>query len=149
MPGHLLPGDAERIAEHLGLPVEEFVRTYLAASKGSLVKITIEDGTYHTARFPTLVPKFQPDGTACIFLDHENRCTIHAVSPWGCGYFDLHMSNADCDERCHFSTVALILDNGDYRRLVQLAKKLGRTVAPLRERVANLAKAERDMRNRV
>src|SRR5262249_49754312 len=51
-----------------------------------------------TFRIPTLVPARRSDG-ACIFLTETAKCSIHPVSPYGCAYFDSHMSHAEADCR--------------------------------------------------
>jgi hypothetical protein len=49
-------------------------------------------------QIPTLVPRRQENG-ACVFLDDNNRCRIHAVAPYGCSFFDAHQPPAEADER--------------------------------------------------
>jgi DNA-binding NtrC family response regulator len=47
-------------------------------------------------QIPTLVPRRQSNG-ACRFLTADNRCAIHAVSPFGCSHFDVHQSRDEAD----------------------------------------------------
>jgi uncharacterized protein len=56
--------DVQRIAGHLGLPVDEFTKTYLVADD--------EDGPYTVRQQP------------CLFLGADNRCTIYDVRPTVC-----------------------------------------------------------------
>jgi len=49
-------------------------------------------------RIGTIVTKKKADGS-CVFLDEHDRCKIHPVAPFGCAYFDTHMSKAEGDER--------------------------------------------------
>jgi len=42
-------------------------------------------------RIGTIVPKVDEQGR-CIFLTEDQRCSIHAVAPFGCAYFDTHMA---------------------------------------------------------
>lgn len=46
----------------------------------------------------TIVPKTKADGT-CVFLDEQDRCTIHATAPFGCAYFDAHMGRQEAFRR--------------------------------------------------
>jgi Fe-S-cluster containining protein len=87
-PASLIPGDAERIAEHLGEPVEP----YLWASPGARL---LYRGT--ELQVGTITPRMQ-DG-ACVFLSPEGRCTVHPVSPAGCAYFDPHMGPVEGQRR--------------------------------------------------
>ena len=56
--------DIERIAEHLNMPVDEFVETYLEADD--------EDSLYKARQKP------------CPFLGNDDRCTIYDVRPTVC-----------------------------------------------------------------
>jgi Fe-S-cluster containining protein len=46
--------------------------------------------TGQTFRIGTITPRMRAG--RCVFLDGEDRCTIHAVAPAGCALFDTHMS---------------------------------------------------------
>ncbi len=46
---------------------------------------------------PTLVPARRADG-ACHWY-HDGRCAVHFASPYGCAFFDCHMSPAEADRR--------------------------------------------------
>ena len=84
--GPLAYGDFERIADHLGED-RETAKVHFAASPGALVKV---QATGQTVRVGTIVPKMKRG--RCVFLGEDERCTIHAVAPFGCAYFDTHMS---------------------------------------------------------
>ena len=94
IPGYLIPADLAALANHLG---EENLLTFalenLLASPGATV---MAEGKVF--QIPTLVPARQPNG-ACKFLTAENRCSIHAVSPYGCSHFDVHQSHTEADTR--------------------------------------------------
>ena len=95
LPGYLVPADVERIAGHLGYTnLRGFAFDNLLASAGATV-MNAEGQVY---QIPTLVPRRKPDGS-CVFLDERDRCTIHAVSPFGCSFFDAHQSDAEADAR--------------------------------------------------
>jgi Fe-S-cluster containining protein len=84
-PGSLVPGDLQRIAAHLGETPEE-AKKHFWASPGALVK---DLSTGQTIRIGTITPR-RVKGK-CVFLDANDRCTIHEVAPAGCRYFDTHM----------------------------------------------------------
>jgi Fe-S-cluster containining protein len=57
----------------------------MVASPGALVGDSVTGKTF---RIPTITPR--KVGGACVFLV-DDRCSIHAVAPFGCAYFDMHM----------------------------------------------------------
>lgn len=91
-PGPLAPGQLEAIAAHLGKSLED-VKPDFVASPGALV------GTTNGAvfRVGTITPR-SVDGR-CVFLDENERCSIHAVAPFGCAYFDTHMPSTEAKTR--------------------------------------------------
>lgn len=95
IPGYLIPADLERIHRHLS-PSEDlygWARRNLLASPGALI---LRRG--QVSRIPTLVPARRPDG-ACTFLTATGQCAIHVVAPFGCAFFDAHMSKREADLR--------------------------------------------------
>jgi Fe-S-cluster containining protein len=131
IPGYLIPADLERIHRHLALDHDllAWARDHLLASPGALVMRAGQ-----VFRIPTLVPARQLGG-ACIFLTATGRCSIHAVSPFGCAFFDSHMSGSDADDRSQRGLHA-VLDAWDagamYARL-WLALAVENRVAPAPE----------------
>lgn len=96
IPGYLLPQDVERIACHLGYTNPAlFACDHLLASPGATV---MNSETGRTFQIPTLVPRRGEDG-ACVFLDDGNRCRIHAVSPYGCAFFDCRQTDEEANRR--------------------------------------------------
>jgi Fe-S-cluster containining protein len=85
-PGPLAPGDFERIQKHLGASDEE-MRSMFWASPGAILKNLL---TGESARIGTITPRYAKG--RCVFLDENDRCKIHGVSPFGCAFFDTHMS---------------------------------------------------------
>jgi Fe-S-cluster containining protein len=85
-PGSLAHGDYERIQNHLGLTEAE-MRERFCASPGALV---MDRRTGAVRRVGTIVPQMRRG--RCVFLDKDERCTIHGVAPFGCAYFDTHQS---------------------------------------------------------
>jgi len=88
-PGPLGVGDLQRIARIVDEPDGKFV-----ASNGAVV----EDRSGQRFRIRTITPARKPDGS-CVFLDADERCTIHGDAPLGCAYFDTHMSAAEGGRR--------------------------------------------------
>jgi Fe-S-cluster containining protein len=95
IPGYLVPADLERLHRHLApdRDLRAWAKAHLLASPGALVK-----HRGRTFRILTLVPARRPNG-ACLFLTETEKCAIHAVSPFGCAFFDAHMAKAEADHR--------------------------------------------------
>jgi len=95
MPGYLIPADLERLRLQLaaGEALLDWARKHLLASPGAKVA---QGG--RVFRIRTLVPARRPDG-ACTFLTAQDRCGIHAVAPFGCAFFDMHMADAEANRR--------------------------------------------------
>jgi hypothetical protein len=47
--------------------------------------------------FPTLVPARQANGHCHWFF--AGRCAVHAEAPYGCAFFDTHMTEAEAERR--------------------------------------------------
>jgi Fe-S-cluster containining protein len=92
-PGPLIPGDYERIQKHLGVSDAEMEKLF-CASPGALV----QDSFGVTRRIGSIVPQTRKQGR-CVFLDENDRCKIHEVAPFGCAYFDTHMSRDTAHRR--------------------------------------------------
>jgi Fe-S-cluster containining protein len=104
IPGYLIPADLERIQQYLS-PSENLLVwacQHLLASPSALV---LREG--QVVRIPTLVPARRPDG-ACVFLTDADRCAIHAAAPYGCAFFDSHMSKVEADRRSKRGLQAII-----------------------------------------
>jgi Fe-S-cluster containining protein len=90
--GSLIPADLHRIAEYLNeSDLERFALDNLLASPGAI--IFTRGGLI---RIRTLVPARRADG-ACRFLTVEDRCSIHAISPYSCALFDCSQSREEAD----------------------------------------------------
>lgn len=124
IPGYLIPVDLDRIARHLGCEnLMEFALENLLASPGATV---LDRG--QVRQIPTLVPARRGDG-ACKFLDTNNQCTIHEVSPFGCAFFDAHQSKAESDYRSGSGLVQIDRawqEDHLYARLWLLLEALGK-----------------------
>jgi Fe-S-cluster containining protein len=92
VPGALIPADINRIAEYLSESnLTRFAFDNLLASPGAIIYIRGK-----LIRIRTLVPARRSDG-ACRFLTAEDRCSIHAVSPFSCSHFDCAQSGEEAD----------------------------------------------------
>jgi Fe-S-cluster containining protein len=102
-PGSLIDGDFERIVEFTAKKQNwsfevalEWVKKHLWASPGALVMT--QDGLH---RVGSITPQMRKG--KCVFLDDNDRCTIHAVSPFGCAYYSTHMPAGQAQERSVFA----------------------------------------------
>jgi Fe-S-cluster containining protein len=126
IPGYLIPADLPRIAaQHQpNTDVRTWARTFLLASPGALV---LQRG--RLVRIPTLVPARREDG-ACAFLTPDNACSIHALAPYGCAFFDAHMPKAQADQRSTRGLVEIIRawqSNALYATIWQILNDGGRS----------------------
>lgn len=95
IPGMLIAADLERMAREDGADdVVAWAKQKLLASPGALVMAA---GTGQQFRIPTLVPARQANGH-CVWLQGD-RCTIHAVSPYGCAFIDAQMTHDQANQR--------------------------------------------------
>ncbi|MBL8795467.1 MAG: hypothetical protein JNM56_16300 [Planctomycetia bacterium] len=129
IPGYLVPADLARLAQHLA-PGEDLCawsRGHLLASPGALV---LRQG--RVFRIPTLVPARREDA-ACRFLTSDSRCSIHAVAPFGCAFFDDHQTAAESDRRSQRGLQAVLAawQNGDaYAQVWIMLAKAGLVAPP-------------------
>ena len=141
VPGALAPPDLARMAAHLGFAdVLEFARQHLSASEG----VTLTSGDGRRIALPTLVPRATENGQ-CKFLV-GCRCTVHAVSPYGCAFIDAHLPTQEYALRAD----ALYRDlkanwesNGLYTQVWLDLKLRGHLAPPVETRQYRLNKALR------
>lgn len=139
MPGMCIPGDVDRIADLLQIRPEAravWLMDHFQASEGALVA---QAG--RAFRIPTIVPAARPDGS-CIFLTDDGRCGVHAQSPFGCAYNDMHQDAVTGNRVSAAGLRAIAEDfsqNGPYSRLHLVLSGTGRTALPLVERRERLA----------
>ena len=84
-PGPLAPGDYEKIQHHLRATDNE-MKSMFVASPGAIIR----DESGKLSRVGSITPKRHR--SRCVFLDENDRCKIHNVAPFGCAFFDTHMS---------------------------------------------------------
>lgn len=140
MPGCLIPGDLERIQQHVGDHSDEFVTTNFRVSDGAKVAARV-NGMFATVSIPSIVPAQQPDGR-CVFLDDNDKCKIHTVSPFGCSRLDFHMSREEGSRRVHFCVMSQLESHQSgtsYSQWCQRLYTLRLKTTPLVQRKAAMA----------
>ena len=129
IPGVLLPDDILIIREFLEkrdqIDYPAFLNLFRLGPKGwKAARIT--EGGIESLHLPTITPKIDKDDR-CVFLTDEDRCSIHAVAPFGCAYFDAHMSAKEGQRRSLWG-FEILLRSRDYQELaVSLALQSEKT----------------------
>lgn len=138
MPGALIPGDLERIAEHTGHADDDaWILEHFRLSDGAIVAKRV-NGKLVQWNVPSIVPASKPDGS-CVFLDENERCTIHEVSPFGCAYHDTHMEFEEANKRTEYCVRSQMdgLRHGSFRywclRLAEAGKQLATSLFDRKE----------------
>ena len=130
MPGHLVPSDIPRLIAWLdkGTPgLSATLGMFLAASPGATIR---DRATGETLQVPTIVPNRHPKTGKCAFLMDDGLCAVHEVAPYGCAYFDMHMSREEGDRRV-YAGLEEIVRSQSYRDLwCMLAKNGQRAPSP-------------------
>lgn len=102
-PGFLVPGDLERITEHVGMSGDrKFVYEHFRAVIGP-------DVVYGDD--PTAIPVIRPampEGH-CVFLTDDDRCGIYPVRPYGCSRIN-NCREHDAEEQAGLDACARDLD---------------------------------------
>lgn len=157
MPGSLIPGDLELILKHQKGDVTPEVATEwllenFQASEGATAMIATPQSGPQLIKIPTIVPRLTETG--CIFLK-EGKCTIHAVSPFGCSFTDVHKGMEEADKISRAMGIAQMEDHrdgGSYAQAWKVLADAGKMAPPLKERRGNLdaaiARIERAGRSR-
>jgi Fe-S-cluster containining protein len=136
MPGYLVPGDVERIAEYVGADPddEKFLAANFRASEGVLVA---KHGQLF--RIPTIVPAQYDDNGRCVFLTRDGKCSVHAVSPFGCSRFSVCEPPSWEAEQRSKAGLSDIMSNLDYNLLWAWLCEHGHRAPPLAERRRRLS----------
>jgi hypothetical protein len=132
LPGALTPSDLARLCPP-GHEMLAWAEEHLRAM----------DGT----SFPTLVPARGPSGH-CHWL-FSGRCAVHEAAPFGCAFFDSHMTDAEEKERLEATLQARREDaaaKGLYFRVWRHLRQKG-LVSEAGERPAMLAEVAKIQRN--
>ena len=100
-PGFLVEADLKRLIPETALrdheSLAEWVVTHLRASPGAVVAVFTAQGPV-TVSIPTIVPAPAADGAACHWLT-DAGCAVHENSPFGCAFFDTHLTDTDGTQR--------------------------------------------------
>jgi hypothetical protein len=103
----MIPGDAEKVVQLVQKPIKEL----FVASPGALV---YNSSTRKMFRIGTITPKYEHE--KCIFLMPDGKCQVHAVAPYGCAFFDIHMDMSEGQKRSMWG-LRLIQGDLQYNRL--------------------------------
>lgn len=118
-PGWFKPGEAEKVADHLGLSLEDLFKTKLGVDwwEGSG-----EDIFLLTPALSNMTPGEEYPGDprgSCVFFE-DGLCSIHSVKPFECGEYMHGDSHGEISSR-HRSVADLWRDHQD-----QIETLLGR-----------------------
>jgi len=91
----------QEILKHIGKALDDASK-YFWNSPGMVL-----GSQGQTFRLRTITPRFE--NGRCVFLTDEGRCSIHPVAPFGCRYFDVHMTAHKGQKRARWG-VNQILD---------------------------------------
>ena len=141
MPGMMSPEDVVQVATYCGSSpdddIEQFkdwTTDHLAASEGATV--IMSNGT--TRRIPAIVPQQHANGQ-CVFLDKNDRCTIHPVSPFGCRQFKVcDGDDQELDNKKSRSALNVISMHTPYQALHNFLEESGATAPPVLDRKQKL-----------
>lgn len=128
-PGYLIPSDLFRIADFLVAErrIEQTgdVLNWLRASKGAVVG---DAATGERFRIGTITPRLEHG--RCVFLTDEDRCSIHAVSPFGCAYFSTHDEHRAADARSMWGLRQIMMTPAYTQARSVIAKRDGQEYEP-------------------
>lgn len=139
MPGVLIPGDLELILDYQQArenPTAWLLHNF-QASEGATAMVVGPAGP-RVIKIPTIVPRLTETG--CIFLK-EGKCTIHAVSPFGCSFTDVHKGMEEADTISRAMGIAQMeahRDGDSYAQAWKVLADAGKMAPPLRDRRGKL-----------
>lgn len=120
----MLPGEAEKIAEYLGITLKELFIKYLAID----YYLSCKDGNKYLlspavkSMIPGNMVPANPMGE-CIFFDKESsKCKIHPVAPYECKKFIHGTQRTEIEER-HKWVAEQWNNEKNYDQLVELYEK--------------------------
>lgn len=111
-PGWFKPGEAEKVAEYLGITMQDLFDNYLAVDWYQ----NKEDETFvlspatNNCQTGEMFP-FNPKGR-CIFFEND-KCKIHPVAPFECKQYYHEQSYEECADR-HKEIANLWIDKKEY-----------------------------------
>jgi Fe-S-cluster containining protein len=127
VPGYFRPGEAERAAELVGVPLAELFRTRLAvdylvpSERDSIADLTFVLSPAREGSEPGAEVAADPRGR-CTFLTANERCEIHAAKPAECRA----AMHGDSHEEAHARHIGIGLEWGAAAPRAQIASLLGR-----------------------
>ena len=141
MPGMMSPEDVVQVATYCGQDPEddtlrfvEWAVEHYAASGGATV--IMSNGT--TRGIPAIVPQQHANGQ-CVFLDENDRCTIHPVAPFGCRQFKVcDGDDQELDNEKSRSALNVISMHTPYQALHNFLEESGATAPPVLDRKQKL-----------
>lgn len=119
-PGWFLPGEAEKVADYLGITLQELFRTKLGVDWWEDHPATDSDVFLLAPATTDMNPGEEYPGTPggrCVFLTADARCSIHGVKPHECRVHWCGQSDRDATA-LHRSTADAWV--GEHQRLVDL-----------------------------
>jgi len=97
-PGHLIPGQLTEILERLGESPADAGKWFWNSPGMVLSKAG------RIFRLRTITPRFAHG--KCVFYEN-GLCRIHEIAPFGCRYFDAHMSANEGQRRAAWGAVQI------------------------------------------
>jgi hypothetical protein len=125
MPGYLVPSDLQRLCPP-DADLMAWAREHVRASQGFR---QFDLRTEEMLQVPSLVPAKQANGH-CHWLQSDGRCGVHDKSPFGCAFFDQHMTEAEAKKRGQAGQQARLEDfaeNGPYSQVWHMLMEAGLT----------------------
>lgn len=105
-PGHLLPGQMQEILTYLKVSIEEASKYFWNSPGMVLLRMG------RLFRIRTITPRFE--NGQCVFFK-EGRCSIHSVAPFGCRFFDAHMSLEEAQNRSQWGARQILGSIDQYK----------------------------------
>ena len=97
-PGWFKPGEAEKVAEYLGISLQDLFNEYLAVDwyQNEADETFVLSPATNNCQTGGMFP-FNPKGR-CVFFENE-KCKIHSVAPFECREYYHNQSHKECTDR--------------------------------------------------
>ena len=82
-PGWFLPGEAEKAAKLMGMPLKKFAQKYLTIDYFTLEVNALQPAIKVSYSEKDYIPMGLNSGR-CVFLTEDDKCKIHAAKPYEC-----------------------------------------------------------------
>lgn len=103
-PGSLVNDDIAPLEQATGEPLA----TNFVASPGAIVGKVRPNGRLEIFSVGSIAPRTVNDTGRCVFLTEDRKCRVHAVAPFGCSMFDVHMGHHAAQERLTWSVMDMM-----------------------------------------